>query len=100
MRWDLGIATCCAPGDLLAEGWLAPGSAVSAKGESTGVTPCPDLREPRGRTGTNSSQSQGEPASHHPGLDKQSFPDLSFQQGPSELVFREQGFGVCRQGCT
>lgn len=92
MRWDLGIATCCAPGDLLAEGWLAPGSAVSAKGETTSVPPCPDLREPRGRTGTNSSQSQGEPASHHCRVGQGSFLPLSFQQGPSELVFREQGF--------
>lgn len=44
MRWDLGIGTCCAPGDLLAEGWLAPGSAVTAKGETTSVTPGPGSR--------------------------------------------------------
>lgn len=49
MRWELGAATCC---DLLAEGCLAPGSALTARGETTSVTPGPDLREPRGRAGT------------------------------------------------
>lgn len=82
MRWDLGIATCCGPGDLLAEGWLAPGSAVSAKGETTSVPPCPDLREPRGRTETNSSQSQGEPASRHCRVGQGSFPAPQLPAGP------------------
>lgn len=45
------------------------------------------LREPRGRTGTNSSQSQGEPASHQSRIGQTVLPSLtlSFQQGPSEL---------------
>lgn len=95
MRWDLRIGTCCAPGDLLAEGWLAPGSAVTAKGETTSVTPGPGSRvagqgqqgghkqlpEP-GRTCIPSLQGRTSCPS----------PTLSFQQGPSELVFREQGF--------
>lgn len=37
-------------------------------------------------------QSQGEAAPHHCRVGQGSFPELSFQQGPRELVFREQGF--------